>query len=331
MITERVLDYLTVQMATKNFKLGRWYESKDDVRAYFRQYWKGILLSKRRTGIIFNYRGARRVHYGDRLDFKAGKIVYVGEGKKGNQTRNTRNAALVDAKATEKLIDVFLDCGDLFKPKRLLYAGKWSVISFRFGALSRVKLRKVYKFTLVPCDDKILDFLHFSFSALGNNTKFEKDILRFAKLRSRLYKSHADVLRSRDNISGEVGEYWAIKAFNKTVNERHLIRLTGSFRDIDAIRIGNGQRVAIKTISKVPSTTSNIWSKDLESSVDVFLICYLNPQTLRPVFVASLTLKQVLAHLRHDNYQGARKLKISTDLLKRAKFLVGDKTRWTKG
>lgn len=46
---------------------------------------------------------------------------------------------------------------------------------------------------------------------------------------------------------------------------------------------------------------------------------------------SSMTLKQVLAHLRHDNYQGARKLKISPDLLKRAKFLVGDKTRWTKG
>ena len=52
--------------------------------------------------------------------------------------------------------------------------------------------------------------MRFSFSALGKNAAFEADISRFAQARTHLYETHADVLRSRDNISGEVGEYWSI-------------------------------------------------------------------------------------------------------------------------
>jgi hypothetical protein len=315
-------------MATRNFKLGRWYESKDDVRRFFGEYRKGILRTSRRTAIIFNYRGARRVHYGDRLDFKTGKILYIGEGKRGNQIANARNQSLIDASKSKKPIDVFLDCGDLFKPKRLLYAGRWVVSNYRYSALNRQEPRKVFKFSLVPATEKVLDFLHFSFSALGRNPAFEDDLKQFAKARSRLYALHSDVLRSRDNISGEIGEYFAIKAFNRKAGKKHLIRLTGSFRDIDAIQIENGKRIAIKTISTVPSSTSNIWSKDIMASVDAFLVCCLNHETLTPDFVASITVKQAFGHLKIDRYQGTNKLKIGADLLRRARFLEGDKSHW---
>jgi hypothetical protein len=64
-----------------NSQLGKWYEAKRQVRAGYGEYWKGILLKKNSVAVIFNFRGARRVHYGDLFDPGTGTIRYVGEGK----------------------------------------------------------------------------------------------------------------------------------------------------------------------------------------------------------------------------------------------------------
>lgn len=315
-------------MTNPVFKLGGWYESKSKVRKHFGEYWKGILRSRYSTAIIFNYRGARRVHYGDKLDYKNGRILYIGEGKSGDQSLNYRNAALVEAKESQTPVDVFLDCGDIFRPKRLLYSGEWQIDRYQYSMLSRAELRKVYKFSLTPTSPEIVEFLRFSFSALGRHAEFEKDLASFARARTRLYSRHPNIIRSRDNISGEIGEYFAIKAFNKQNPDQHLIRLTGVHRDIDAIQIGNGKRVAIKTISKVPSSTSNIWSRNLRDAVDLFIICLIDQQTLRPNFVISIATGRALQFVRKDHYQGSHKLHVSTELLQKASFLLGEKADW---
>lgn len=315
-------------MVSRVFKLGRWYESKDEVRRSFGEYWKGILLSEGNVAIVFNYRGARRLHYGDRLDYKKGTILYIGEGKSGNQQRNARNAALIQAKKSQTPIDVFLDCGEVFTPKKLLYAGKWLVSGYRYTALSHSNARRVYKFSLTPTSKDILEFLRFSFSALGQNTDFEKDLDSFARSRSRIYAKHSSVIRSRDNVVGEIGEYFAIKAFNQHFARHHLIRLDGAHRDIDAIQVGTGRRVAIKTISAVPSSTSSIWSKNLAEAVDSFLICLIDQASLRPRFVISIGVRTSLRHLRPDRYQGSMKLNVSPAFLAESRFLVGRKSDW---
>lgn len=310
-------------MASQIFKLGRWYESKETVRRAFGEYWKGILLSEGKVAIVFNYRGARRLHYGDRLDYKKGTVLYIGEGKSGDQQLNARNKALILAKKSQTAIDVFLDCGDVFTPKKLLYAGKWRVSAYRYAALSRSDTRRVYKFSLNPTSQRILDFLRFSFSALGQNADFERDLASFARSRSHIYSRHSSVIRSRDNVVGEIGEYFSIKAFNTHFSDSHLIRLDGAHRDIDAIQVGTGRRVAIKTISTVPSSTSSIWSKNLTKAVDSFLVCLIDQASLRPRFVVMISAKKALKHLRRDRYQGSTKLKVAPALLREARFLVG--------
>jgi hypothetical protein len=315
-------------MTNPVFKLGGWYESKNKVRKYFGEYWKGILSSSYKTAIIFNYRGARRVHYGDKLDYKNGRILYIGEGKSGDQLLNSRNAALIEAKESQTPVDVFLDCGDIFKPKRLLYSGRWQIDRYQYSTLSRSEPRKVYKFSLSPSSPKIVEFLRFSFSALGRHAAFEKDLASFARARTRMYSRHSNIMRSRDNISGEIGEYFAIKAFNKQNPDQHLIRLTGAHRDIDAIQIGNGKRVAIKTISKIPSSTSNIWSRNLQDAVDLFVICLIDQQTLRPILVVSIATGRALQFVRKDRYQGSHKLHVSVEFLQKATFLLGEQADW---
>lgn len=299
-------------------QLGRWYEAKAQVRAAYGEYWKGILVGKRDTAIIFNYVGARRSHYGDHLDYASGKLTYIGEGKTGDQMPNARNRALLLAYQTGKPVHVYLDCGDLFMPKRLLYAGLWNVFDYHYEK-SKTEKRKVYRFKLKPSAPEILKFLHFTFSAIGDNPAFERDLKVFAKARAELYESHGDVIRAQDNIAGEIGEYFAIKAFNSTAGENHLVRLTGSHRDIDAIRIGTGQRFAIKTISKFPSTTSNIWSKDIASAVDYFLICLIDRKTLLPRAVFSIPTSKAQAYLRRDGHQGSLKLSVSPELVRRCR------------
>jgi hypothetical protein len=301
------------------FKLGKWYESKEQVRAHFGEYWKGILLNEKDVGIIFNFEGARRKHYGDSLDYVKNQMTYIGEGKKGNQSKNARNQALLNAEITKKPIKVFLDCGDLFKPKKILYAGLWLINSHCYSSQSG---RKVFKFYLSPETQKTADLLAHTFSALGHHTDFERDLKRFALERRKLYTDHSSIVRARDNISGEIGEYFAIKAFNKANPENPLIRLTSGIKDIDAIQIGRGKRVAIKTVSKIPSATSNIWSKEVASSVDAFIIVYMDQDRLRPHATYYIPVTTAVKFLKKDNYQGkCWKLQITEELLRKAKTL----------
>ncbi len=154
------------------FKLGNWYESIRQVRTLYREYWKGILCRNGDIAIIFEYKGSRRVHYGDRLDYHKGQITYVGEGKSGDQKLTPRNQALITACETGREIKLFMDCGDVFKPKRLLYAGKWMVVGNAYTRLPEDPTRSVFQFTLEPSNKEraqILNFLSFSFDTVGVN------------------------------------------------------------------------------------------------------------------------------------------------------------------
>jgi hypothetical protein len=106
---------------------------------------EGDSPQEKNLAVIFNFTGARRIHYGDFSDPKTGTIRYVGEGKTGDQLLNARNRRLRDMSGSAALLDLFLDCGDLFYPKKLLYAGKWSVVKSEYKLLDG---RKVHLFTL---------------------------------------------------------------------------------------------------------------------------------------------------------------------------------------
>jgi hypothetical protein len=178
------------------------------------------------------------------------------------------------------LLNLFLDCGDLFSPKKLLYAGKWTVAQSHFKSVGR---RNVYIFTLSPLrahSASVIEFLRFTFFDT-ERAGFERSLKKFSKARHAIYKTFPEVFRSRDNIAGEIGEYFAIKALNKTESNR-VIRLWSGLKDIDAIQTGNGTTYAIKTIGKIPQTTSNIWAKVPAEVVDYFVIVLLSHEALTP-------------------------------------------------
>ena len=218
-------------------KLGRWYEARREVRAAFGEYWKGILLDKERVAVIFNFTGARRIHYRDFFDPETGTIRYMGEGKTGDQILNARNRRLHDMSGSAALLDLFLDCGDLFSPKKLLYAGKWSVVKSEYKLLDG---RKAYLFTLKAHSASVAKFLKFTFVDT-TNAKFEQSLKKFAKARHGIYDDFPEVLRAKDNIAGEIGEYFGIKALNN-FEKNTVIRLSSGLKDIDAIQTGNGTR-----------------------------------------------------------------------------------------
>lgn len=301
-----------------SYQLGKWYEAKGQVRAEYGEYWKGILLRNSKVAVIYNFAGARRIHYGDEFDPSTGTIKYIGEGKTGDQSLTPRNQRLQQMSGTGALLDLFLDCGDLFSPKKLLCAGKWTVANSAFELLDG---RKVYLFTLKAHSEAVIDFLKFTFVDT-ENAKFEESLDRFSKARHAIYKDFPEILRARDNISGEIGEYFAIKALNWSEKSR-VIRLSTGLKDIDAIQTGNGTTYAIKTIGKVPQTTSNIWAKDPSQAVDYFVIALLNHQDLKPICVFKISSRKAAAFLRKDNYQGAWKLQINENFLGKARIILG--------
>ena len=306
---------------------GRWYESKAMVRAEYGEYWKGILLGRRgRIAVVFSYLGARRKHYGDRFDHVKQEITYIGEGKRGDQQLNPRNEALVEAAKSGKEVDVFLDCGDLLKPKRLLCAGKWSVSS---AAYQRRDSRRVFVFKLCPAKREVGEFLRFTFGAVGSDPGFERDLRSFSRARERFYSRNLGILRARDNILGEIGEYFAVKHFNRK-HRLPAIRLAATFKDIDAIQIKSGKRLAIKTVGAFPGTTSSIWSKTPADEIDAFLICHLDREHLTPRFICQISASKAVDLLRRDQYQGSRKLRVDAELLRRSILLYGDKRPWLK-
>lgn len=305
-----------------NYKLGKWYPSKERVRSDFGEYWKGILLKGGCTAIIFNYTGARRVHYGDSFDPTTGTIRYVGEGKVGDQQLNVRNARLSEAKDNGSAVDVFLDCGDIFSPKHLLYAGKWQVDEVEYTSVGG---RKVYLFTLTPHSDEVVEFLRFTFFDTEHQL-FEKSVSEFARIRAAMYRNFPEVLRVRDNVVGEIGEYFAVKALNiKEANP--VIRLSSGLKHIDAIQIKNGRTYAIKTIGKIPQTTSNIWATKPEEAVDDFVVVLIDHDSLHPSCVLRMAAKKAARHFREDKYQGSKKLAVTMDFVNEAQVLLGKRPK----
>jgi hypothetical protein len=301
------------------YQLGTWYEAKRQVRAAYGEYWKGILLKQSNVAVIYNFSGARRVHYGDYFDPATGTLRYVGEGKSGHQILNPRNKRLRAMCGSAALLDLFLDCGDLFSPKKLLYAGKWTVTNSEYKALDG---RKCYVFTLKAHSVYVIEFLKFTFFDT-QHAKFERNLSRFSKIRHALYRDFPDVLRARDNISGEIGEYFAIKALNQS--ERNgVIRLSSGLKDIDAIQIRNGATYAIKTIGKIPQTTSNIWAKDPAGTVDYFVITVLDHEDLKPICVLKISSRKAANFLKRDMYQNTWKLQVNKLFLAQAKVLLGN-------
>lgn len=264
------------------YKLGNWYEAGREVRAQYGEYWKGILLKSHNVAVIFNFAGARRIHYGDFFDPDTGTIRYVREAKTGDQTLNPRNKRLRELRGTDEFVDLFLDCGDLFTPKQLLYAGQWAV---------------------VKC-------------------AFERNLKRFAQARHAIYQDFHDVLRNKDNIAGEIGEYFAVKALNQSENNS-VIRLSSGVEDIDAIQTGNGLTYAIKTIGKIPQRTSNMWAKKPAESVDNFVIVLLSHERLTPICILKISARLAAPSLTRDTHQRSWKLQINEQFLKRAQILQG--------
>jgi hypothetical protein len=304
-----------------NIKLGQWLESKERVRQHFREYRKGILRRGAELGIIFAYRGARRVHYGDELRYKQGEVLYIGEGKRGDQTLTAGNRALVNAIDMRTPVKLFLDCGDVFKPKKLLYAGEWKVVGYRYGKIGGA--RKVYQFRLRPHKDseRVLRFLAFTFASAGIERTFERDLSKFADARHQFYLRHSSILRSQDNIIGEIGEYFAVKEFNRHHPDKPLIRLRTATKDLDAIQIGTGKRFAIKTVGDLATATSNIWSPDITKAVDYFLLVRMNRARLHPQIVCQIGSSKAKSCLRKDSYQNTHKIVFDERLVRRSRIL----------
>jgi hypothetical protein len=215
--------------------------------------------------------------------------------------------------------DLFLDCGDLFSPKNLLYPGQWAVAK---RAVKSHNGRKVYLFTLKARSVSVIRFLKFTFFDT-KHAKFERNLKRFAKARHGIYRDFRDVLRNNDNIAGEIGEYFAVKALNQS-EKNSVIRLSSGLKDLDAIQTGNGITYAIKTIGQIPQKTSNIWAKRPTESVDYFVIVVLSHERLIPSCILKIRARKAVPFLTKDTYQGAWKLKINEQFVKRAQLLHGE-------
>jgi hypothetical protein len=288
------------------------------VRTDFSEQRKGILLKGARTAIIFNYTGARRFDYEDHFDPTTGTIEYIGEGRKGHQQLNPRNKRLSELKGVDSAVDVFLDCGDIFTPKHFLYAGKWRVDRVDYCYIDG---RKVYRFTLTPHSQEIIEFLRFTFFETEHQL-FEKSVSEFAQVRKAMYRNFPEVLRVRDNVIGEIGEYYAVKALNSREKNK-VIRLSSGLKNIDAVQIKNGRTYAIKTIGKFPQTTSNIWATKPEEAVDDFVIVLIDRDSLQPTCILRMSAKKLTNHFKDDKYQGSKKLAITMDFVKKAEVLMG--------
>jgi hypothetical protein len=320
----------------KSFKVGNWYDSRKDLRDPLHNPAKGIAASKDFVYIVVTYHGSRRAPYEDRLDLAKGVLSYVGHGRTGDQKPDYWNRLLMDARHRPRLVRVFLDCGDLFRPKQLLYAGEWNVISWRRKVEKR---RRVFRFLLKPSSRATLQQLRDIILYPVVNDSFEKALRRFGKQRHLLYSRFPGVLRARDNLAGTVGEYWGLTAFNKQCDGRPLIRCSTSFRDIDAIQSGTSNGFAIKTVTRFPAMSSNIWSAEFAddktvvhaarkgnrsgpiAAINNFLIVLLD-DCLVPQFIAHLPARVAKKFARKDRYQGSTKLAICEEMVRHAQMRV---------
>ena len=304
---------------TTHFTPGRWYSWKNQIRTAYDECGQGILWGQKNDiAVIVHFLGARRKRDGAAFDSANRHLMCVVVGKIGTQKENPRNLALSNAEKSGSPIRVFLDCGNLFSPKKLLHAGEWHV---RGKECVSVGGRMACQLRLEPDDPAAADHLAFTFGALGANDGFESDLKAFAAARKRLHARHGALVKSGDNIAEGTGTYYAIKAFNLKHPARPLIRLSGSHKDADAIQTGTGKRFAIKTIWEIPSMTSNVWSQDINQAADAFLITHLDRDSLEPIRVFSVTASQAKPFLRKNRVQGCRKLRVDDNLVRISKAI----------
>jgi hypothetical protein len=320
----------------KTFVVGKWYDSQRDLRTPTHNPAKGISRWRSRNFIVVTYHGSRRAPYDDKLDLGSGFLSYVGHGRTGDQERDHWNRILIEAYRTDDDVEAFLDCGDLFKPKQLMYAGKWKIIRWR---RRRENGRMVFRFLMVPSSPELLQDLRDTIMYPPENKQFEKALTRFAAARDRLYTDFAAVLRARDNAAGAVGEYFAIRAFNSSCSGQPLIRCSSSFRDVDAIQAGTSKGFAIKTVTRFPALSSSIWSDELGKRrrakvarksargggpvalIDRFIIVVLD-QRLRPRFIGHMDTPTARLFAKQDHYQGSNKLQVCEALVRHKRMVV---------
>jgi hypothetical protein len=287
--------------------------------------------------IIVTYHGSRRAPYADRLDLTKGVLSYVGHGRSGDHKRDHWNTLLLNAHDEHTPVRTFLDCGDLFRPKQLLYAGEWNVVSWHWTTEQN---RRVFRFSLEPESESSLQRLRDVVLYPAANAAFEEALRRFGKQRQRFYARFPGVLRAKDNLAGSIGEYWGLAAFNKQCGGRPLIRCSTSFRDIDAIQSGTSNGFAIKTVSRFPMTSSSIWSAEFAgdgahsvsrkgperrsgplATINNFLIVIMDDY-LQPRFIGHLPARVAKQFSRKDRYQGSTKLLICEDMVRHPQMRV---------
>lgn len=308
-------------MSFATFKPGELYASRSQVRSEYREFRKGILVREGHVGIIVAYQGlARRVHYRNRLEFGPLRLVYVGEGHaaKGDQKLTRSNVALVEAAKSGTPVNVFFDCGDIQLPagadktfeKHLVAGGEWRVASAEYR-WSRTEHRRVWRFVLVPGEEETRRTVEAIFGGEALQS-FEALLSRFAKVRRELYEGYDHVLRARDSIAGQVGEYFAVQGFNRRFPSHPLVRVRSNYPDLDAVQTKTGRRFAVKTVTGIPQKTSNIWSPlaELRDRLDDFLIVHLDPFELVPKSLYRLPAARAPDFWSKDKYQGSGKLSI---------------------
>jgi hypothetical protein len=328
-----------IRSVLNRMKVGSWYESQNHVRCLFGEFRKGILRKDGTLAIIHELKDcARRRHYDDELDFSSMTLSYVGQGRGPKQQHNPGNKALKLAAASKGHVHVFLDCGDVFSPKKLLYAGKWKVVKCRrarFGGVSWPR----YLFTLKPSQSEISHALSRMFVLIQDH-EFETALTTFAKARAALYKRFPGVLRTRDSIAGEVGEYFAIAKYNLSIPtvhgpRRRLIRLRASHRSADAVELGSGKLYAIKTVTtsdpkRLNKKTSNIWGKTLgddgaglQKHIHGFLVAILDNDSLNPHEIWKVSTSRAISSklFTRDKHQGSIKLSVDSRLKKVATLI----------
>jgi hypothetical protein len=327
----------------KLFTVGNWYDSQRDLRGPTHNPAKGITEWNGQVYIIVTYHGSRRAPYADRLDLTRGVLSYVGHGRTGDHKRDHWNNILFGAQGTQAPVRAFLDCGDLFHPKQLLYAGEWNVARWR---RTMEQNRRVFRFSLESESEGSLQQLRDVILYPEANQAFENAIRRFGRQRKILYDRFPGVLRAKDNLAGSIGEYWGLAAFNRQCDGRPLIRCSTSFRDIDAIQSGTSNGFAIKTVSRFPATSSSIWSDEFAANethpvrrkgtkrrsgplatINNFLIVILD-EYLQPKFIGHLPARVAKQFSRRDQYQGSTKLNICDRMVnhRQMRVLQGDAT-----
>ena len=91
----------------------------------------------------------------------------------------------------------------------------------------------------------------------------------------------------------------------RATKEAALLSATPAVASAPAKRINVNDAIAtyaIKTIGKIPQTTSNIWAKDPAGTVDYFVIPVLDHEDLKPICVLKISSRNAANFLKRDMY-----------------------------